>query len=339
MPRDERTPLLGGNGSHEPPSSRSKRTLTSRLDEHLDPSSCALPLALQCFVSGLVDCISFTSSKTWVAFMTGGLTQLAISGMAWFRFVVRDWLTEPSPGSWEQDQKSAKHRDEASNRIVLSVTTVVFFSLGGYLASHIKAPFTVQSSTRGRYVLLSFLQSLATTIVILLLVFSNTRLSLEKDPILLGLLSLAMGSQAIQALSLGSKAYSTTVVFTSTLAQLVGAAVFPAFLFPVSLTSPHHSRIASSEDEKARRTSISQSRHQCLSIVLLMAGAAVGSILIELQSATLPTGEGGSDNTEGGSSNSLQFWPLVVLALVQAITGLCWWFAAAQKREEEEEED
>lgn len=272
--------------------------------------------------------------------MTGGLTQLAISGMAWFRFVLRDWLTGSSSHSWQQDQKAAKHRNEAFNRIVLSATTIVFFSLGGYLAAHIKAPFTVQGSTRGRYVLLSFLQSLATTIVILLLVFPNTRLSLEKDPVLLGLLSLAMGSQAIQALSLGSKAYSTTVVFTSSLSQLVGSAVFPAFLLPASMTSrsPSSSLGSGSEDEKARRTSISQSRHQLLSIVLLMAGAAVGSILIELQSATLPTGEGGEDNTEGGSSNSLQFWPLVVLALVQAMTALSWWFAAGKKVDEEEEE-
>lgn len=270
--------------------------------------------------------------------MTGGLTQLAISGMAWFRFVLRDWLTASSSHSWHQDQKAAKHKEEAFSRIVLSATTVVFFSLGGYLAAHIKSPFTVQRSTRGRYVLLSFLQCLATTIVILLLVVPNHRLSLEKDPILLGLLSLAMGSQAIQALSLGSKAYSTTVVFTSSLAQLVGSAVFPAFLFPVSMTSSNNvsSSSAGSEDEKARRTSISQSRHQGLSILLLMAGAAVGSILIELQSATLPTGEGGEDNTEGGSSDSLQFWPLVVLALVQALTGLSWWFVAGREREEEE---
>ncbi|KAJ7574392.1 hypothetical protein C8J56DRAFT_979511, partial [Mycena floridula] len=58
-------------------SSSNKRPLWTHLTSDVDAKKCTVPLAAFCFMTGFLDCISFSATFVWCGFQTGNFVQLA----------------------------------------------------------------------------------------------------------------------------------------------------------------------------------------------------------------------------------------------------------------------
>lgn len=173
--------------------------------------------------------------------MTGNLTQVALASV--------DVLHARQDDS-ESDETS-------KTRLIFSGLSLLGFCLGAFLTSRFKSNTT---KSRMRLVTLSLIHITLTTIVLLLVTLAHQRL--PNDPLLTFLLALSMGSQSSASISLGSHPYSTTVVFTNPLTQLVSDEHFPRVLL-------------------AGYRSPSASGHRALSIALLLVGAVIGAVALD----------------------------------------------------------
>lgn len=276
--------------------------------DKLSPQHAAVPLFLQCLLSGLVDSITFTTSQTWVAFMTGNLTQLAL---ALVQFILPpahrgDHRSESVSVSLLQGGADAK----PTNRLLLSSLALLGFSLGAFLCSRFvlipqKGDHTSGSTpTRGKYVSLALLHTLPFLIYPALQKADGAD-AIQDDLIssswLLLLLALPLGSQSHAALSLGKHPFSTTVVFTSSLSSFCS----DLSILPYSATR--------------------QTAQRAASILALVLGAALGGTLMRLEDYAATT----SLLTSGGPSYKTAWAWYSVVALQLAIA-LAWYLTPAE---------
>lgn len=203
--------------------------------------------------------------------MTGNLTQVALSSVA----VIH-----------QTDQ------EKNTRRILFSGLSVVGFCIGAFGVSRFMAGHL---RSRLRLVFNATAHVLITTVVILIVTLSD--MTLKKDPLLVFLLAISMGSQSAASISLGAHPYSTTVVFTNPLTQVCADRYFPSLLVPIKPSRDEHE---------------SDARHRALSIVLLMSGAVVGAVILEWVNVT---------------------GALVALAASQAVVALAWALAEGEQEE------
>ncbi|PWN88884.1 hypothetical protein FA10DRAFT_267511 [Acaromyces ingoldii] len=211
MSRPETSPLLGHRSS---PSRLA--VWKERLSEEVDVDDCGSALTAQCVIAGAADAAAYGQTGTWVAFMTGNLTQLTMSATT-------IGMTRPSPES-------------SVNRLMLSGSSVLGFIVGAFVAMHLDRRFG--SRSRGKLASMAVARA-AVCFVVAAWVAWEARRGHGWDGWIgagaLALLAINMGSMAVNAQKVGNGPYATTVVFTATLAQLFSDPLLPFAVSSASL--------------------------------------------------------------------------------------------------------
>lgn len=210
---NEREPLLSThtNGT-SPRGANSLQRWKASLSESVDPDNCHTALTWQCVISGAADAAAFSQTGTWVGFMTGNVTQLTIA-------IVTTILNNPSPPA-------------SISRIWLSSTAVFGFILGALIATKIDLQF--HGKHRGKLVITAIARGLIFAILVPFLAFYGW--SGWYGMGVLFVMATNMGSMAVCATKLGTTPYSTTVVFTGTMAGLFSDPLLPLGMSKVSQT-------------------------------------------------------------------------------------------------------
>lgn len=320
MANNERAPLLP----------RQQRTTSSsaprsRLSETISVDAAWTALSLQCFISGFANTISFTCTKTWIGFMTGNLVQIALSIVIYSHItLLRAIRSDDDRGLVGSvfSQTDQQQMEDAMQRLLYSGIAIACFGLGAYLSSHLSSSPRIitrylhwTATTRGRLVVLPLLYSALTLLLsIFLLTPGATPIP---HCLLLTFLSFQAGSQASSALSLGGTPYSTTVVFTNPFTQVMSSNEFPGIFLPSSDSSTASSK--------------SKTRQQAWSILLLVLGAIVAAVIIDVH----PQGQA----REGGTNDvGVLEWALLTLGALQLILAAMWAFVVPAEEKTDRED-
>ncbi|KAF4577092.1 hypothetical protein EYR36_005079 [Pleurotus pulmonarius] len=125
------------------------RTTTSAIWDHLngdvDPAQSTGPLAAFCFMTGFIDCISFSAIFVWCGFQTGNFAQLALA-------LAR--LFEGSPTASPPTRDSTFHKADQQ-----ALTSLITFNLGAFIG---RLGDKMGNQTRKWLVLGTFIQTLFT---------------------------------------------------------------------------------------------------------------------------------------------------------------------------------
>ncbi|CAO1624192.1 unnamed protein product [Parajaminaea phylloscopi] len=275
----------------------------------ISASHAAWPLFLQCFLSGLVDSISYSTTQTWIAFMTGNLTQLALA-------LVESVLPSRSPSGVTYLVVGDPSRASSNGRLLLSSMAVLGFCVGSFMCSRfVLRPKRGNGSsgapsrcTRRKYVLLSLAHVLP---FLIYPVLQRTHPDASEDPNhsvrqsawLLFLLAIPLGSQSHAALSLGKHPFATTVVFTSSLSSLCS----DISILPYSATS--------------------QTGQRASSILALVVGATLGGTLMRVESW--------HKQSLGDHSGDIQTaWAWYAVVVLQLVIALAWYLVKGEDSED-----
>ncbi|PWN96421.1 hypothetical protein FA09DRAFT_331308 [Tilletiopsis washingtonensis] len=184
-----------------------------RQEVAVDSPAARLALTTQCFIAGFGDAAVYAPVKTWIAFMTGNLTQLMISSVALLFLRVR-------PSTSASSEESSMH----SSRVILSAGSVVGFALGAFLSQQAVLRFGAAQRAR-----LAGTHLVGALIVLAVAGIMSRGYDLQSDvaPYLIGALACTMGAQAVVGQRSGNAPYATTVVFTATLTQVFADPLFP----------------------------------------------------------------------------------------------------------------
>ncbi|PWN25285.1 hypothetical protein BDZ90DRAFT_234132 [Jaminaea rosea] len=324
---DEATPLLFSNHGAPPPAHRSP----PRLSDRLLPSESWPALLQQCVLTGLFDAITFASMRTWVGFMTGNLTQIALA-----------LIDEIGDGPLEIG---------GTSRLTKSVVALAGYCAGAYgIAALLRLLKRRRARSEGRnddsscydsapsrgwYLFISLSHIVFFSLHFLLIRLYPSSPSTNLALVSLALLALPMGSQTVLSLTLGSpNPYSTTVVFTSSLANMCADPSFPRGLIPGS--------------DRSKSTL----RHRAMSIFALVFGSLLGGAIILAEerwtAARAPArGEGnGRNSSDDDAAQGIlpTTWACVVVILLQTAIAASWWTVPAKpveeaRREEDDDEE
>ncbi|CEH16183.1 Protein of unknown function DUF1275 [Ceraceosorus bombacis] len=255
----------------------------------------SIALALQCIVAGFVDAAAYGTTKTWVAFMTGNLTQLMISLVSLISISIR----RPALDAHHiaiLNTTSTLPRDELLQRLSLSLSSILGFCLGAYLCQLGISRFG--SSHRARLLFTPLCGSIVACVIAALAFFDHRQgwqLAGRWGPIMLGLLAVSMGAQAAQGQRSGNAPWATTVVFTATLTQIFADPTFPLLA--------------------------NAGRQRVTSVLCLLLGAALAQTLLEFLRAFRQ-----HDDDDEVSEHPLSLpIALLFLAVLQVWTALAWW--------------
>ncbi|PWN46441.1 hypothetical protein IE81DRAFT_344048 [Ceraceosorus guamensis] len=256
----------------------------------------SIALALQCIVAGFVDAAAHGTTKTWVAFMTGNLTQLMISLVSLISISIRRPALDAYNTAATTSTTSTTNlpRDELLQRLSLSFSSILGFSLGAYLCQLGISRFG--SSHRARLLFTPLCGSIVACVIAALAFFEHRQgwqLAGRWGPIMLGLLAVSMGAQAAQGQRSGNAPWATTVVFTATLTQIFADPTFPLLA--------------------------NAGRKRVTSVLCLLLGAALAQTLLEFVRAF-----GQHDDASSEHPLSLPI-ALLFLAVLQVWTALAWW--------------
>ncbi|PWN33232.1 uncharacterized protein FA14DRAFT_173051 [Meira miltonrushii] len=211
---NEREPLLSThtNGTSSRGTSSVLQRWKASLTESVDPNNCHAALTWQCVIAGAADAAAYSQTGTWVGFMTGNVTQLTIA-------LVTTLLHNPSPPS-------------SISRIWLSSTAVLGFIFGALIATWIDSHF--HGKHRGKLVITALARGVVFAVLVPFLAFYGW--SGWYGMGVLFVMATNMGSMAVCATKLGSTPYSTTVVFTASMASLFSDPLLPLSLSKASQT-------------------------------------------------------------------------------------------------------
>ncbi|KAF9497727.1 hypothetical protein BDN71DRAFT_1444557 [Pleurotus eryngii] len=130
----------------------STRTTASSIWDHLngevDPAQSTGPLAAFCFMTGFIDCISFSAIFVWCGFQTGNFAQLALAIARLFEFT-----PSATPGSPSLRDASFHKADQQA------LTSLITFNLGAFIG---RLGDKMGNQTRKWLVLGTFIQALFT---------------------------------------------------------------------------------------------------------------------------------------------------------------------------------
>lgn len=305
----ETTPLLSRNGRHS----------RTRLTDVLSAGDAWPAMLLQCILTGIFDSITFATMRTWVGFMTGNLTQIALA-----------FIDTLSGEVLEIGGTTRLQRSSASLAGFCVGAYGVALTLRQLRTRRDGATDTSRGQSRGWYIFISLAHIICVIVHLLVVTVFPSSPSSSLGLLSLGLLSMPMGSQAVLSLSVGSpNPYSTTVVFTSSLASLFSDGQFPQGLVPGSSSSKK-----------------SALRHRAASLVALVGGGLLGGALIvaerKLGSTRKGVGQrgGGSNDQEDISPDMLPTtWAWIVVVLLQLSIVYAWWAVPAKPANEDEHED
>ncbi|KAJ7572085.1 hypothetical protein C8J56DRAFT_1125730 [Mycena floridula] len=187
----------------------SRHSLWSYLKADVDPVQCTGPLAAFCFMTGFIDCISFSAIFVWCGFQTGNFVQLALAIARLF----------------EGPRASQDHRFHLADRQAL--TSLISFNAGAFLGR-----WGDRIGSHSRIWLFSgtMIQSLF-TMAAALTIWRSGELSIASeraDPswtsvlsfVCLAFMSASLGLQGIQAKRLNTQ-FTTTIVLTTVWVELM----------------------------------------------------------------------------------------------------------------------
>ncbi|PIL24590.1 hypothetical protein GSI_12474 [Ganoderma sinense ZZ0214-1] len=233
------------------------RTILSRnhLMSSVDPHRCSFPLIALCFMTGLIDAVSYSTVFVWAGFQTGNTVQLSIA--------LARLLERPT-----NFQLSDQHA-------LTSLTCFLGGSFLGRVGNHLG------DTTRAWLVLGTFVQTLFTMAAALTAwqsgqaSVSPSAASVAQAPwtdattfVALGFMSASMGLQAIMGKRMNTE-YATTVVLTTVYSELVAQ-----------------------KDLFTLRRRVTSRDHRALSIVLLFFGGFSGRAIVQTAGAPTALGVG-----------------------------------------------
>lgn len=211
---NEREPLLSthSNGitNRQHSSSSSIQRWKASLSQSIDPNGCHAALTWQCVIAGAADAAAYSQTGTWVGFMTGNITQLTIA-------IVTSIFNYPSPPS-------------SISRVWLSSAAVLGFIFGALTATWIDSLY--HGKHRGKLFISAIVRGAIFAALVPFLAFNGWAGWYGMG--VLVVMSANMGSMAVCATKLGSTPYSTTVVFTATMASLFSDPLLPLSLSKAS---------------------------------------------------------------------------------------------------------
>lgn len=209
---NEREPLLSTHTNGISDRQSSLQRWKASLKESVDANNCHAALTWQCVIAGAADAAAYSQTGTWVGFMTGNVTQLTIA-------TVTSLLTRPSPAS-------------SISRIWLSSAAVFGFIFGALIATWIDSHF--HGKHRGKLFISALARGFIFAALVPFLAFYGW--SGWFGMAVLFVMALNIGSMAVCATKIGSTPYSTTVVFTATMASLFSDPLLPLNLSKASQT-------------------------------------------------------------------------------------------------------
>lgn len=280
------------------------------MDQLVSAQHAEWPLFLQCVLSGLVDSITFATSQTWVAFMTGNLVQLVLA--------LTECVLLQQPSSEPHHSAGDSAQESSASRLLLSSTALLGFCIGAFLCSRFvfrpkrgEAHNSRLTSrpTRRKYIIISLIHLLPFLVFPALQrgardVTADSSLSVRMSSWLLLLLAMPFGSQSHASLSLGQHPYSTTVVFTSSLSSLCS----DLSILPVSATR-----------QTAKRAS---------SIFALLLGASLGGTLMRMEQLH-------AQSLSSRSKGVQTVWAWHAVILLQLLVASGWYVIPGENEQED----
>ncbi|KAF7291970.1 Aldedh domain-containing protein [Mycena indigotica] len=195
----------------EMPSTAGRISLWQHLNTDVDPAECTGPLAAFCFMTGFIDCISFSAIFVWCGFQTGNFAQLALA-------LARLW--EPSP-------TGSGHNTEFHIADRQALTSLLTFNIGAFFG---RFGDRIGSHKRIWLVGATLLQVLFTAAAAIAIWQSNqgSVAEIRGDPSWTGpltylgiaFMSASLGLQGIQGKRLNTQ-FTTTIVLTTVWVELV----------------------------------------------------------------------------------------------------------------------
>ncbi|KAI1791885.1 hypothetical protein LXA43DRAFT_944977 [Ganoderma leucocontextum] len=232
-------------------------TILSRhhLTAQVDPDRCSFPLIAYCFITGLIDAVSYSTVFVWAGFQTGNTVQLSIA-------LARLFQPDRGPVTFQLADRHA----------LTSLTCFMGGSYIGRLGNHLG------DTTRAWLMLGTFVQTLF-TMAAALTAWKSGQASVSPARgdvawtdattfVALGFMSASMGLQAIMGKRMNTE-YATTVVLTTVFSELVAQ-----------------------KDLFTIRRRVSSRDHRILSIALLFFGGFSGRAIIQAAGAPTALGVG-----------------------------------------------
>ncbi|KAK7457854.1 hypothetical protein VKT23_010199 [Stygiomarasmius scandens] len=189
-----------------------KQSYWTYLMTEVDPEWCTAPLAAYCFMTGFIDCISFSAIFVWCGFQTGNFAQLALA-------IARLFETNNSNGAIRDTTFHVADRQ--------AITSLFTFNAGAFLG---RIGDRLGCHTRLWLVLGTFIQTLF-TMAAAICIWQSGSLSIADDRgdpswtnalsyIALAFMSAGLGLQGIMGKRLNTQ-FTTTIVLTTVWVELI----------------------------------------------------------------------------------------------------------------------